>query len=76
MRRDTVGTLEDILTAARRILDRTHGQTLDAFRQDLDLRQIAERNFEISTGKCSSATISVPAASRPTTSTLKEAPRE
>jgi uncharacterized protein with HEPN domain len=47
MRRDTVGTLEDILTAARRILDRTHGQTLDSFRQDVDLRQIVERNFEI-----------------------------
>ncbi len=47
MRRDTVGTLEDILTAAQRILNRTRGETLDSFRQDLDSRQIVERNFEI-----------------------------
>jgi uncharacterized protein with HEPN domain len=47
MRPETPRLLEDIRDAAQYIADRTAGETLDGFRQDRDLRQVVERNFEI-----------------------------
>ena len=47
MRRESPKLLKDIRDAAQYIIDRTANDTLDSFRGDRDVRQIAERNFEI-----------------------------
>jgi uncharacterized protein with HEPN domain len=47
MQPKTPGLLHDIRDAARHILNRTRGETLDSYREDRDLRQVIERNFEI-----------------------------
>lgn len=47
MRRNTVGLLDHISTAASFIADDTTGMTFDSFMQSRLVRQAVERNFEI-----------------------------
>ena len=47
MQPETPKLLEDVRDAAQYIINRTSGITLERFRQDRDLRQVVERNFEI-----------------------------
>ncbi len=47
MRPETPKLLEDIRDAAQYIVDRTAAETLGSFRQNRDLRQAVERNFEV-----------------------------
>lgn len=47
MRPEAPRLLEDIRDAAQYIVDRAATEPLDSFRQDRDLRQAVERNFEV-----------------------------
>ena len=47
MRPETPKLLEDIRDAAQYIVDRTAAETLGSFRQNRDLPQAVERNFEV-----------------------------
>lgn len=47
MQRKTPALLHDIRDAAQHIVYRTRGKSLEAYREDRDLRQMIERNFEI-----------------------------